>query len=239
MTHTFVKSFFFCLFTIGTLFLLPGCDVTRANGDLITETRNEKDFHALEVNTSGRVEVRTDSVFSIEVTCEENIMPYLETTVKNGVLQISFDRPVYDVDGLRILVSAPKWDAFEVNGSADIKVKDPVKGTDLAVRISGSGDVEILNADFQKVKITVTGSGTADISGKANDLNGSVSGSGDIEALNFPVKTAKASISGSGDIRLDVSDALEAIVSGSGDVEYKGNAKVDSQVSGSGRVRKL
>jgi hypothetical protein len=219
--------------------ILFSCDATRGKGDLITETRPEKDFHALDIHTSGRVEVRTDSVFKVEITCEENILPYLETDVKNGVLKIDFDRLVYDVDGLRIVVAAPSWDAFEVEGSADVEVKDPIQGAALTTRVSGSGDIDIFKAQFEKTICSVAGSGSITLAGKGSFLEGNISGSGDIQALQFPVKTSKINISGSGDARLEVSDSLDVIINGSGGVEYRGNAVTNTQINGSGRVRKI
>jgi hypothetical protein len=240
-------SFFKTTKNLGTAILamlitmtLTSCfDGTRGSGDLVTEIRKEKDFHALEISTSGTVEVRTAPDYSVEITCEENIIAYLDTEVENGVLKIHFDRNVYDVDDLSIRISAPNWDAFTINGSANVNVKDKINGTELKTVISGSGDLDLYDATFNKAKMTITGSGTLNIDGSATALEATVSGSGEIEALDFPVKTARANVSGSGNIRIDVSDELDATVSGSGDIAYQGNPKVNSQVSGSGKVRKL
>lgn len=240
MDYLISKPFFVPVWaTLLLSLLLSSCDVTRGRGDLITETRPEKNFHALEVHTGGRIEVRTDSVFKVEVTCEENILPYLETDVKNGVLKINFDRTVYDVDGLRIVVSAPQWDGFELSGSADLEVEDPIKGKDLALRVSGSGDIDVSKAEFEKVQCSVAGSGSVTLSGKGDVLEANISGSGDIEALQFPVKKSKVNISGSGDARMEVTETLEVIINGSGSLEYRGNAVVNSHINGSGRVRKI
>jgi Putative auto-transporter adhesin, head GIN domain len=221
--------------------LLGACDGlgVRGSGDLVTETRTETGFNGLEINIPGNVEVRTDSVFSIEVTCEENIIQYLETDVDDGILKIDFDRNVYGVNGLKIRVSAPNWKTFDVNGSANVGVKDAINGIRLDVDVSGSGNIYFFDAVFEKSKISVSGSGNVELDGSGTDLDCTVSGSGDVDALDFPVKTAKVSVSGSGNVQVDVSDTLDASVSGSGDVEYQGNPEVHSNISGSGRVRKI
>jgi Putative auto-transporter adhesin, head GIN domain len=243
MNYSFLKTtktFSALTLALITIMTLASCfDGTRGNGNLVTEIRKEKDFHALEISTSGTVEVRTAPDYSVEITCEENIIAYLDTEVENGVLKIHFDRNVYDVDDLSIRVSAPNWDAFTINGSANVKVKDKINGTELKTIISGSGDLDVYDAIFNKTKMTVTGSGNLTIDGSATELEANVSGSGEIEALDFPVKKARANVSGSGNIRIDVSDDLDATVSGSGDIEYQGDPKVSSQVSGSGRIRKI
>jgi hypothetical protein len=231
-------------FVLALFLLLAGlsaCDPlgVRGRGDLITETRNAKDFHALEVNVHGDVDVFVDTDFFVEVTCEDNIIDYLDTEVEDGVLKIHFDRSVYDVDDLHIVVHAPAWDAFEINGSADVHVKDLIEGDQLDVRISGSGDLECHEAVFDQAKISVSGSGDVELNGSSLDLDVSISGSGNLQALNFPVKKAKVALSGSGEAKVDVSDQLDVTVSGSGDVYYQGSPVVTSIVSGSGRVHKL
>ena len=229
------------LYIGGILISMTSCDPlgTRGSGDLKTEDRNVSDFHALEVNVCGNVEVNVDSVYKVTVTCEDNIIDYLETIEDNGVLKIRFDRNVYDVDKLKITVSAPSWDAFEVNGSANVKVQDPISGSKLNLDISGSGDIDIFKAFFDDFKVRVSGSGDIEMNGSGDHLDCSVSGSGEVDMLDCPVKSAEVSISGSGDVLLDVSESLDVSISGSGKVEYKGDPQVTKNISGSGSVRKI
>lgn len=234
-----MKKILFVPALLAALFFTACDPALRGKGDIMTETRDLSDFHALDISTQGRVDVRTDSVFSVEVSCEENVLPYLETYVDNGVLKIYFSRNVWDVDGLRIRIGAPTWDGFELSGSGDVYVPDPIVGNDLNLRLSGSGKIKIDDADFVKTTIKVSGSGDVYLNGAGDELTATLSGSGNVEARYFPVKKATAKVSGSGNIRLNVSDLLEAFISGSGDVEYLGSPHVDKEISGSGNVRKL
>ena len=225
-----------------TLWSMSSCSEifgVRGEGDIVTEVRQVKDFHALDIATSGNVKMHVDSVFRVEVSAEESIIDYLETIEENGVLKIIFDRDVYDVDHLTITVSAPSWDGIEISGSANILVPDAISGNLLNVSISGSGNAEVFQADFNKIKSRITGSGNISIEGSADDLNCSITGSGDFDALDCPVKTATVNISGSGDARLRVSEALDVTITGSGDVEYLGDPQVTVDVSGSGKVKKI
>lgn len=211
----------------------------KGNGDKITETRNVKNFHALDISADARVDVRMDSVYRVEVTCEENIIDFLETVEDDGVLKIHFDRDVYDVDGLHIRVWAPNWDAIETNGSVDVYAPDAISGANLVLDMSGSGYIRVSDLDFQEINASISGDGDLTLAGKAQKLDCMISGSGDVDALDCPVQIAKVSISGSGDVRLDVSEQLDVNISGSGNVEYLGDPQVNSQVSGSGTVRKI
>lgn len=224
-----------------TIIGLSSCDVfgVRGNGELETEIRNVDNFHALEVNVPGDVEVRIADEYKVEVTCESSVIAYLETVEDDGVLKIHFDRDVFDVDNLKVRVWAPSWDGFRINGSADVDVPDAIQGDQLNLGISGSGNLKVFNVDFNKIDTRVSGSGDVYLAGAADDLKCTVSGSGNVDALGCPVKTATVTVSGSGDVRVNVSENLNVTVSGSGDVEYEGNPQVTKQVSGSGNVRKI
>ena len=227
---------------LGALLLLSSCREIlgiRGEGDIVTEIRQVDNFHALDIATAGNVKMRVDSVFRVEVSCEESIIDYLETVEQNGVLKILFDRDVYDVDNLTIIVSAPSWDGIEISGSANVQVPDAISGNLLNISISGSGNIEIFQADFNKIKARTTGSGNMSVEGSADDLNCSITGSGNFDALDCPVKTATVNISGSGNARVNVSEDLDVSISGSGDVEYLGDPQVTSDISGSGKVRKI
>ncbi len=211
----------------------------KSKGDIVTEVRNVEDFHAVDISTNGRLELRVGPDYHVEVSCEETVIAFLQTIESNGVLKIHFDRDVYDVDHLKVTVTAPAWDGIKVSGSVDVDVPDAITGDQLELRISGSGDMKIFNADFNKIKSTISGSGNIDIDGGGDELDCTISGSGNFDGLGCPVLTAKATISGSGDVRLDVSEALQVTISGSGDVQYQGNPQVTSNISGSGTVRKI
>lgn len=212
----------------------------KGKGDLVTEVRNvTPGFHAVDIATNGQLELRVDSVYYVEVRCEETIIAYLETINDKGVLKIHFDRDVYDVDHLKIIASAPSWDGIDISGSVDVVVPDPISGDKLDLSISGSGDMQIFNADFNEVDGTITGSGNIVVDGIADHLQCTISGSGNFDALDCPVLTADVTITGSGNVRVDVSETLKVTISGSGDVEYRGNPVVTKNITGSGSVRKI
>jgi Putative auto-transporter adhesin, head GIN domain len=240
MNITFFRRFGLYLVVVLVLSNLPSClDVVQGWGDLKTETRNHINFHALDVSIPGDVEVRVSDKFSVEVTCEENIIDDVQTRVDDGVLKIFFDRNVFDVDGMVVRVSAPRWDNFEINGSGDVRILDAIEGDNTNIELFGSGNLDARKATFKKADVLVAGSGNVTLRGKADQLNAKVRGSGDIRAFDFPANTTRAEVSGSGNISIEVFDYLDAIINGSGDIRYRGNPKVDKKINGSGSVRKV
>lgn len=210
----------------------------RGEGPVNTESRSVGDFHAISAQIPGVVEVRISDTYSVEVQAQENLLPILKTEVKNGKLRIYFDENVSNADDLKIRVSAPSFDAFEMAGSGRLETFDPIRGNQLDLSIAGSGEIILPEADVQNINCDIAGSGEIEVSGRATDSKFGIAGSGDINAKNLVSERAKASISGSGTVTCNASQTLKAGISGSGDVYYSGTASVDSDISGSGSVQR-
>jgi len=122
-------------------------------------------------------------------------------------------------DELRIVVTAPNLNAFNMEGSGRLTLRDYDQET-LAVDISGSGEVEA-NGRTRALTLYISGSGDADLSGLATtDARVTIAGSGDARVA--PTGRADISISGSGDVGLTTRPAnVNQTISGSGDVSIE------------------
>jgi len=226
---------------LSMLLVLPSCDPfgVKSTGDLITLDFNEKDFRGLDLHVPANAEVRVGDSFKIEITCEETAMPYVETRVENGVLRVYFDRNVRDVDNMKVVVTAPSWNHFDLSGSGDLEVVDVIEGQSLYLDVSGSGSIRAIEAHFDEADLKVSGSGEIRMAGSAEQLDCELSGSGKIKCFDFLVNTADVKVSGSGDVQVNVAEELNAEISGSGGIVYKGSPDVNASVSGSGTVKKF
>jgi hypothetical protein len=239
MKHSLLKSTTLLLGIFCLMLAFSSCDVhgLKSTGELITLDFDETDFHGLEINVPATVEVQVGGTYQLEITCEESAMPHVVTRVRNGILEISFDRNVRDVDHMKIVVTAPDWDHFELDGSGHIEIKDLIEGQTLDLDVSGSGSIHVREAHFDAANLEVSGSGDVRLGGSASTLDAELSGSGDLRCFDFVVNHAQADVSGSGSMQLHVLDKLVAEISGSGKIVYKGNPQVQASVSGSGSVK--
>ncbi|KQY83687.1 MULTISPECIES: GIN domain-containing protein [unclassified Brevundimonas] len=120
-------------------------------------------------------------------------------------------------DRLRVVITAPSVKSFDLEGSADLSIRDYDQPT-FDLNISGSGDV-VAEGETQTATIDVNGSGDSDLSAlRATDASVDTSGSGDVRI--GPTGAARIDISGSGDVDLTRRPAnLQQSVSGSGDID--------------------
>ena len=103
--------------------------------------------------------------------------------------------------------------------------------------LAGSNSLSVDRYDQDSLKLSISGSGDADLNGKARMVDLSISGSGEIDAADLAVADAKINISGSGEAKVGPTQSADVRISGSGDVELTSSpAKLNSRVSGSGKV---
>jgi Putative auto-transporter adhesin, head GIN domain len=210
----------------------------RGTGPAKTESRNVTGFHAVSLDLSGDVEVRVGD-FKVEVQAQENLLPLLKTEVENGTLRLYFDESISHSQDIKILITAPSFDAFSLGGSGEIKVLSPIQSDKMDISLGGSGNIVMSQATYNTLECSIAGSGGIELAGKANNARIDVSGSGEVNARNMEMNELRAQISGSGSISANVVQLLKADVSGSGEIHYSGSPTVETNVSGSGSVSKM
>ena len=211
--------------------------VTPSKKYITKELNNVSNFSSIKVLGSTDVEYRQSSGSKTEISTANGV---LQVNIKKGVKILSGERR------LKVIASSPSLDEVDIKGSADVYLKGTIKGADLTLNITGSGDIEAENLQYTNlsayikgsgdidvknvkgttVKTIVSGSGDVNIKGTAKWAALTVNGSGDISADKLAATEVIATVSGSGDISCYASKQLDAKVSGSGDIEYKGNPTI-------------
>lgn len=212
---------------------------TRGTGPAVMETRPINDFHAINMQIAGDVEVSVSETFSVEVNAQSNLLPLLKTEVKDGTLQIYFEESVSYSEDLKVRISGPAFDGLLVGGSGTIRVLTPLNSEKMKLDVAGSGDIYLPQATLQSATCSIAGSGGIHLGGTANDLRSDIAGSGDVKAKDLTVNNLTVGISGSGSVTANVVQTLKADISGSGDVRYTGQPTVEANVSGSGSVKRI
>lgn len=236
----------FLMIALGISILAPACFIdiddddnffgcVDGSGPMVSVDLDLPTFDAIHYSLPGKVFITQSPVQSVRVEAKQNIIDELELNVSNGVWRIDTDRCVKDIDDFKVFINMAEVTELNISGSGDIISENFLTVTDIILRISGSGDMD-LGLDADDIETDIPGSGDIDLEGTGDSLDSRISGSGDIRAFNLEVNRAKFNISGSGDAEITVFDDLDVRISGSGDVKYKGNPSVDVDITGSGRV---
>ncbi len=174
--------------------LLNACGLgfVRGSGNVITENRPVSGFDNVTLSGIGEVILTQGEAESLKIEAEDNLMPYLETVVRGGTLEIGFKsgqitsfqptRPIVfhltmkNVHGLvlagsgKITAASIQTDrlSFRISGSGDINAGS-VSAGDLTTTIDGSGNVTIHTVAARTLTSTITGSGKCILAGKVVD----------------------------------------------------------------------
>ncbi|OYQ26029.1 hypothetical protein CHU93_12585 [Sandarakinorhabdus cyanobacteriorum] len=177
------------------------------------------------------------------------------TTLRIGRKQQGWRLRSKDV---QLMISLPALAAVTVSGSGDVAVADQAgAGGDVALRVSGSGNLAVpavqaraLSASIsgsgnmavggitaETVTTALSGSGDMAVAGRCTNLDARLSGSGDLDAAKLGCTGATVATSGSGDVSIRATGTVSARSSGSGDIMVTGGARCTSRSSGSGTIR--
>jgi len=204
------------------------------------KVRNVPSFNELNLSISANVYLKQGNTQKVEIHASDRLLEKIETEVKGSALNIKWtERNVRHTEKIKIYITMTDVNALRIAGSGDIIASGLISTSDLELKISGSGNIELPDVKANKVSSKISGSADISLKGSSTvgELSVAISGSGDVNAGGLPVNNVSIAISGSGDCKVHAMETLKARVAGSGDVYYKGKATIDSKVSGSGSIK--
>jgi hypothetical protein len=213
----------------------------RGSGNVITSTREVSDFNAIKVEYPAQVIVTQGKSESVKIEAEDNLLPGLQTRVRNNTLEIFYKvedgeyvSPTKPVK-VTIVVTNLKEVDFESAGELTL---NGIESDELDISVSGAGNLKLTEITVKGLSVDLSGAGSMTASGEADDFNLTISGFGSFNGKDLHNQTADVNLSGAGSATVWVDDELDATISGAGSVNYYGSPKVNKQVSGVGGVSK-
>lgn len=237
-----MKKFYFGLILLVSL-LLSSCEMLftclEGNGDMQTEERLGGSFTGVESDAEFNVRIEYAPTTSVEVTSDENLLDYIETTISNGKLYIrsNHDGCLEYSAATQVVVKSPRLTNVTLGGSGNIDVSN-FSSEYFAATHAGSGDIILRDLSVSgDIDVNLVGSGNVWLKGRASKSVFELSGSGNIDGEALRVYQCSVNLSGSGNIHTYVYDELKVTLTGSGYVYYYGNTKdVVIRNTGSGDV---
>ena len=209
-----------CAVLLVTLGLsLTGCKFERGlagSGVRKTEKRDLKSFSAIDTTGAYTIDVTCQKPAGVEIEADDNILPLIETEVRDGILFVSNTQPYHSSKTVSLRITLP-----ELNSIAN----------------HGAGEIKIVDLNSSDLKIDSTGAASVDAAGTAKSIQISSTGAGEIDTSKLHADKAKVDVSGAASVDVYASEQLDVNVSGAGHVSYRGNPKtINKHVSGIGSV---
>lgn len=218
---------------------ISSCRKVVGRGPIISETRTVNDFSKINLSLDATVYYTQDSHYSVEVEAEENILEEVQTQVSGSTLTIKKRNSVWlKTESIRVIIHAPSITDIEVEGSGYFLAQQPMNTSNIALQISGSGEIVLPALISSQVEADISGSGSIEIkSGECQSVETCISGSGEINFIGLRSQSANCTTTGSGKTKVYVEDNLIVRITGSGDVWYRGNPHIESTITGSGSMK--
>ncbi|MEO5947233.1 MAG: head GIN domain-containing protein [Chitinophagaceae bacterium] len=218
-----------------------GGERIRGNGNMKVENRTLSSFDAVNVSCNTDLYVKQDSIFSVRVEADENLMEYIITELDGNTLKIRSKDGVNlkSSSSIKVYVSGPSFNHFKASEASDIFSENKITSKEaIAIDISGASDVK-MELMAPQIEANLSGASSLTLSGQTKDFKVDGSGSTDINCFDLQTENTVIKLSGSGNANVFASVKLDLRISGSADVRYKGNPTVSQKISGAGSVKKV
>ena len=179
---------------------------------------------------------------SIWLRADETVMPFLDTTVRDGILEIRYP---FEVDPSKrppkpfaVVLTVVELDSVELRDGGTITVSR-LSVDRLFLRSSGGGSMALSGLSARAVEVEVLSGGPVRVAGEVDLHQATLHGLGGYESGNLVSRQVTVAVSHVGSATVRASERLNATISGSGSVYYYGDPVVDSFITGSGRLVRL
>jgi hypothetical protein len=218
--YIFIREF--SLVAVLVMATLTACtNITNSvtgSGTLIDETREVADFSRIELRTMGQVTVTLGEAAGVQLRVEDNLMPLVETNVRDGWL----------------VIESPPNTTLSPTRTLEINVSMPEL---VEIKLSGAGLIQADGVAVESMTTTIPGSGNVIVSGTVDRQTVDVTGAGNYDASALASRDAVVTLSGTGNVVVDVSGTLNATLTGTGNILYSGDPAVTQSGSGTGSIR--
>lgn len=186
------------------------------NGVAKSETRRVEPFDEVLIECAAVVEIAIGKPRAMKVTCDENLLPLVQTHVRDGRLVIQAGRSIRDYH-LRIEITAEDIRRLELNGA---------------------GVVELTGVDNERLEVDLSGAAQVTVGGRTGRFKLTLDGIGSLTAGALAAREVEVRISGIGSAEVHALEKLDVSISGGGTVSYRGEPEITRNISGLGRLRR-
>ncbi len=197
----------------------------KGSGNIITETRNVSAFTKVNVSSSIDVDVQQGTQTEVVVEADDNLIKYIETTVVGNELKIRLKNiSIWNHATIKVHVTAPQFDGFNANASAEIVGKNTITSTN-KINIGASSSAKIdLQLDAPSVSVNASSSADISASGRTKEVEVDANSSAAVKLYNLKAETATVAASSSADVSIFASIKINAKANSSGSIKYTGGA---------------
>ena len=193
------------------------------------------------VRVSGNINLilsQSDAVSLAVSASDAKFTADISTVVEDGTLRIfwSGGNTWTKNRQLTVYLGFRQIPVIAASGACNVRVVGKIKQDEMKIDLSGASNMKG-TLDLNSFTISLSGASEAKLDGNVRQLTINSSGASDVNAYDLKVESCSASASGASDLKLNVSQELNAVASGASHIYYKGDApKVNIKNSGVSKI---
>ncbi|HKS08105.1 MAG TPA: head GIN domain-containing protein [Pyrinomonadaceae bacterium] len=189
----------------------------KGSGKRVVQKRDIGPFTSISTEGAFHLEIVCGKEVSVEVEGDDNILPLVNSDVRNNVLRLTPTKSYSVEDPIVFRISVPNLEAITADGA---------------------GKVQIQGVSNDKIQIASNGAAVITVSGTTKMVGVDTNGASKIDTHNLRSEHAVVDSKGASKIDLGVCDKLDVNVSGVSQVTYRGDPVVNKTIHGPGKVEK-
>ena len=139
---------------------ITGCsekEVVKGSGKIVTEERKVADYHAIDLTGIGHLDIHQGDKISLSVKTDDNLLTYIESDVRNGVLHIGPNtegksKNLNPSDNIYYIATVKNLDDLSISGFCNVQSIQKIKNEQLDINVNGTASLN-LDIDVKKFPI--------------------------------------------------------------------------------------
>ena len=222
--------------------LLNACGIltVHGSGNIAIETRDVHDFDHVVFSGTGELLLTQGDEETLAVEADDNLMEYVESEVRNGILYIGEKGTISPSQPIRFKLQVREIVGLDVAGIASAET-EAISTERLEIVVSGMSTLRIGALEAQELTIHLNGPTEVELTetGDVTEQEIVISGPGSYHAPGLHSQSVNLTINGPGNATVWATDFLSISVSGIGNVDYYGSPQITQTGSGNVSVNSL
>jgi hypothetical protein len=227
--------------------VLSGCGffpVVTGSGMPVTAAYGLNGFTGIQASQTFQVRVVPDSLYSVDVTCDDNLVPYLIVdTIPGGTLRLALAQGyTYEYVSISAVVHMPALSMLDASGASAFDVGAGfVSAHPLAITLSGASSANVAGIVCGELSVDASGASKATLAGSPTFETIFASGASHANLLNCLTTSADVNLSGASDAWVSVGTGIVSLhASGASTLYYAGTPVFSPyDLSGTSRTVKV
>ena len=213
--------------------------VVEGDGHTSLDRRTIPPFTRVVHRGSIRVDIAVDPTLehnSIVITCDRNLMRFIDTLTFSDQLQIETTALLAPKELCRLEIEMPELVQLEHRGDGVLYARGDIRELE-RIEVSQFGDTAVRDLELDSLEVEASDGAGLRLSGGVEDLRIESSSRRDVQARDLAAERVEIVSSDTGLISVRASERVSGELRGDGDVEVFGDpSELDLTQSGSGEV---